>query len=67
MTKNERYERAYRLAMAYIEMEPELQPVSAIREAGMEYAIPTGSQLSAFVKWATERMTKATPTPIDHA
>ena len=61
MTKNERYERAYRLAMTYMDMEPELEPTSAIREAGMEYGIPTGQELAAFVKWATDRMVGATP------
>jgi len=67
MTKHERYERAYNLAIDMMDCadalgsDAPLEPTSAFRGAAMTNGIPTGQELAEFVKWATDRMVGATP------
>lgn len=48
----EKYHSALESAYTYMADAPDLEPTSAIREAGLNHGIPSGDELSRFVKWA---------------
>lgn len=53
------YKKALKDAVAYLEGEPDLEPTSALKQAGADNGIPYGSEMEKFVEWASRKLRMA--------
>lgn len=50
------FEAALESAIEMLESEPDLEPNSALKQAGSDAGIPFGEEMRAFVEWARARI-----------
>jgi hypothetical protein len=52
MAPDPRWDRAFEVGAAMLDVQPDMEPTSAFRQAGADQGIPWGAPMGVYVRWA---------------